>query len=148
MECYQWCTLARWASSQKCSSRVKSATPHTSCHPKCAPVTIAHLTALRNGLNLSNTFDAAVFGTAAVVFWCQCHLAKVCMDLYFYPLIHVSCTSPQKSGTTVSNIYYSLFWAPSMNTNPTGKEIRWMDSACPCSAEWAFKNHLMVNSCV
>jgi len=99
----------------------KLATPHTSHCPKCLPMTIAHLTALRNGLNLSNTFNAAVFGMAAVAFWCQCHLAKVCVDLYFEPLIHGSHTSPQKSGTTVSNISYSLFRAPSMKTNPTGK---------------------------
>jgi len=90
-------------------------------------------------------FDTAVLGMATVAFWCQCHLAKVCVDLYFEPLIHGSHTSPQKSGTTVSNIYYSLFWAPSMKTNPAGEEIRGTDSTCPCSAEWAFKNHLRIN---
>ena len=110
------------------------ATPPTSCHPKCAPVTLAHLTSLRNGLNLSNTFDAAVFDMATVAFWCQCHLAKVCIDSSFDPLIHVS------------NISYSLFWALSMKTNPTGEEIRWTNSACLCSAEWEFKNHLEINN--
>jgi len=123
----------------------KLATPHTSHCPKCLPMTIAHLTALRNGLNLSNTFDAVVFGMAAVAFWCQCHLAEVCVDSHFDPLIHVSCTSPCKSGTT-SNIPYTSFWAPFMKTNPAGEEIRWMDSACLCSTEWVFKNHLLINS--
>src|SRR5882724_8518337 len=107
MECYQWWGRPHLKHALQGS---KIAVLHTSCHPKCSPVTIAHLTALRNSLNLSNTFNAAVFGMAAVTFWCQCHLAKVCMDLHFDPLIHASCTSPQKSGTMASNISYSSFW--------------------------------------
>src|SRR5882672_9309338 len=34
--------------------------PLAACHPKCSPVTLAHLRALRYNLNLNDTFDAAV----------------------------------------------------------------------------------------
>jgi len=37
------------------------------------------------------------------------------------------------------------FWDPSTKTRPEGEEIRWIDSCCPCSAEWAFNNHLKIN---
>ena len=47
---------------------------------------------------------------------------------------------------TASNIIYSSFWAPLTKTMPAGEEIRWTDSGCPCSAQWAFLNHLTVNS--
>ena len=46
----------------------KSVTPATSSHTKCTPVTITHLQALRHNLNLNNTFDAAVSGTATLAF--------------------------------------------------------------------------------
>ena len=53
-----------------------SAAPATTSHPKCAPITLAHLMALRDNLDFNNTFNAAVFTTATMAFWCQCHLAE------------------------------------------------------------------------
>src|SRR5882724_13250989 len=61
-------------------------------------------------------------------------------------MVHMSCSSPQKSGLTISLVKYHSFWAPSTKTSPCGEEIRWIDSKCPCSAEWAFQNHWKINS--
>src|SRR5882672_9206639 len=122
-----------------------SSAPHSYTRPKCPPVTLLHLTALRQHLNLNDTFDAAVWATTTVAFWCQCHLAKVCVDGLFDPSIHASWSSPRSSGSTASGIAYASFWAPSTKTRPEGEEIRWIDSCCPCSAERAFNNHLKIN---
>src|SRR5882724_6206384 len=45
-----------------------------------------------------------------------------------------------------SKITYHSFWAPSMKTSLHGEEIRWIDSCCHCSMEWAFQNHWAVNA--
>ena len=124
----------------------KSLAPLSSSRPKRAPMTIAHLLTLRNNLDLNNTFDTAVFGTATVTFWCQCHLTEVCVDASFDPHIHASRSSQQTSGTTSLGISFHSFWAPSTKTSPKGEEIRWIDSKCLCSAEWAFQNHCSVNN--
>ena len=120
--------------------------PISSICPKCAPVTLAHLAMLKQNLDLNNMFDAAVWATATVAFWCQCHLAEVCVNGSFDPLINACHSSPCNSGTTSSGITYSSFWAPSTKMQPAGEEIRWINSSCPCSAERAFKNHLKINS--
>jgi len=122
--------------------------PFSSTCPKCAQVTLAHLTALKQNLDLNNTFDTAVWETATVAFWCQYRLAEVtevCVDGSFDPLIYASHSSPHNSGTTSLGITYSSFWAPSKKTQPAGEEIRWINSSCPCNAERAFKNHLKIN---
>src|SRR5882672_4080678 len=54
-----------------------AAAPVSSSCPKCTPITLAHLKALREGLDMNNTFDTAVFGTATVAFWAQCCIAEL-----------------------------------------------------------------------
>src|SRR5882724_4268048 len=46
--------------------------PIESIQPKRDPVTIEHLKSLRHHLDLSNSFDIAVFAVACVAFWCCC----------------------------------------------------------------------------
>lgn len=46
--------------------------PESSKRPRRPPVTLDHMHALFRGLDLSNSFDAAVFATASVAFWCCC----------------------------------------------------------------------------
>jgi len=60
----------KWASQGSCL-----VTPSSSTLPKCLLVIIAHLMILKQVLNLSNTFDAAVYVTAMIVSWCQCCLS-------------------------------------------------------------------------
>ena len=125
-----------------------SAAPTLSTRPRCPPVTLAHLLSLEDTLDINNTFDATVFSTATMAFWCQCHLSKVCVISTLNPLLHTTRACQQKSGKTASNIAYHSFWAPAMKTSLHGDEIRWVDSCCHCSREWAFQNHWAVNACV
>jgi len=109
-------------------------------------MTIRHILSMKQHLTLTDTFDTAVFGTATVAFWCQCRLAEVTVDNKFNPAIHASCSFPQRSGATASNVKFHSFWAPRMKTHPKGEEIQWTDLRCPCSAEPAFMNHWHINS--
>src|SRR6266481_424479 len=90
-------------------------------------------------------FDAAVFGIACISFWCQCRLAEVCVDGAFDPKHHASQSSHLHNRTTASGDRWGSFWAPIMKTSVQGQEILWTDSRCPCSTDWAFKNHLENN---
>ena len=77
--------------------------PSSASHPRCAPIIIAHLRALRNALDL-NMSDAAVFTTATMAFLCQCQLTEVCFNALFNPTIHASRSSLQKAGKTASTL--------------------------------------------
>ena len=123
-----------------------TATPGLMLCPKHAPVTLPHLMALRDILDLTNTFDAAVFATTTVAFWCQCHMAEVLIDTIFNSLFHASHATQQKSGWTASKIKYHSFWAPSTKTSLHGEAIRWINSGYGSSADWAFQNHWKVSS--
>jgi len=46
--------------------------PKSSHLAKCDPVTIEHLCALHLHLDLTNSFDIAVFAVACIAFWCCC----------------------------------------------------------------------------
>ena len=122
-----------------------SKAPLSSSHLKHAPVTLAHLKALRACLNLNDTFDATVFAVATIAFWCQCRLGEVCVDICFNPLIHPAQCTPQKTGCMASNIIFHSFWAPSIKTKPHGEFIMWTSSDCNCSTEWALNNHCSIN---
>src|SRR5882724_11700677 len=127
------------------------------CHPRCVhdhplffiakqdPITLQHLAVLRNNLNLSNNFDAAMYATMAISFWCQCHLTETCVESSFNMEIHSSWSSPQKWGRTASIVLYHSFLAPSTKTRPQGEYMMWTDSSCLCSTEWPFSNHLEIN---
>ncbi|KZT10995.1 uncharacterized protein LAESUDRAFT_643395, partial [Laetiporus sulphureus 93-53] len=56
---------------------ISKAVPAISHRPKRPPVTLEHMHALRNGLDLSNTFDVAVYACACMAFWSVCHLGEV-----------------------------------------------------------------------
>lgn len=51
--------------------------PTSSRHPKRSPVTYEHMVALREGLNLGNSFDVAVWAAATVAFWSCCRLGEL-----------------------------------------------------------------------
>lgn len=46
--------------------------PESSKRTRRPPVTLDHMHALFNNLDLSNSFDSAVYCTASVAFWCCC----------------------------------------------------------------------------
>jgi hypothetical protein len=64
--------------------------PISSERAKRPPTTIKHLYALRNGLDLTNSFDAAVWAIACIAFWCCCRLGELVIPSVntFDPLKH------------------------------------------------------------
>ena len=122
------------------------AAPLSSKRGKRLPIALWHLQSLRHHLILSNTFNAAVFATACVSFWCQCRITEVCVDGAFDPHCHATRGSLQRGGTTTTGVKFGGFRAPRTKTSPSGQDILWTDSSCPCSAKWAVRNHLNINS--
>lgn len=51
--------------------------PVSSRRPKRSPVTYEHMVTLREGLNLRNSFDVAVWAAATVAFWSCCRLGEL-----------------------------------------------------------------------
>src|SRR5882672_6337976 len=102
---------------------------------------------MRTSLNLNDTFDTMVWAIAAIAFWCQCCLSEVCTDLSFNLAFHPSHSSPQNYDVTASNVTFNSFLKPSTKTKPHGEFIMWTDSGDTSSTEWAFSNHLKINSC-
>ncbi|KAG0707158.1 DNA breaking-rejoining enzyme [Suillus ampliporus] len=62
------------------TARLAKLIPSLSKCPRCPPVTLDHMHALFKGLDLLNTFDAAVFAVACVAFWSCCRLGKLVID--------------------------------------------------------------------
>jgi len=58
--------------------------PVSSHLSKRDPVTIQHLRALRRHLDLSNSFDIAVFAIACITFWCCCRYSRFSFRLYAF----------------------------------------------------------------
>ena len=74
---------APWYAGPCVTRAVKGAasfTPPSSHHPPRLPITIHHLCSLKVHLNLSNTFDTAVWAVTCIAFWCQCSLNELCSD--------------------------------------------------------------------
>jgi len=66
---------APWNGSRILKRVIKGAAKFTLPHsiqPKYDPITIEHLHSLRHNLDLSNSFDIAIFALACVAFWCCC----------------------------------------------------------------------------
>lgn len=59
---------------------VSKLVPDTSRRAKRPPVTIEHMHALRCGLDLSSSFDAAVWALACVAFWSCCRLGELLIN--------------------------------------------------------------------
>ncbi|KAF8240142.1 hypothetical protein L208DRAFT_1234893 [Tricholoma matsutake] len=83
--------LNNWLAGLQYWHVVNSATWHGSdmlhhVRSKCPPVIIEALTTLKLGLDLSNTFDAAVWAIALVVFWSCCQRVS---HHFLAPLAHL-----------------------------------------------------------
>jgi hypothetical protein len=64
--------------------------PPSSSLPQREPVTMEHMRALQHSLNLSDSFDIAVFALACMAFWGCCRLGELLIDKDFDPTMHVS----------------------------------------------------------
>ena len=111
---------APWNGGARLSRAVKGAAsfaPSSSFHAPRLPITIHHLHLLKQDLDVTNTFDAAIWAVACIAFWSQCRLAEVCIDTVFDPKVHASRSSPLKSGFTANGVEFGSFFAPSTKPN-------------------------------
>jgi len=82
---------APWYSGPVLSQALEGAaklTPSSSHHARCDPVTIEHIHALRQNLDLTNAFDIAIIAVACIAFWCCCRCSScLCSPPIFVLLV-------------------------------------------------------------
>ena len=123
-------------------------TPPSFTSPKCDPVSILHLQALRQHLDLTNSFDIAVFAVACVAFLsCSC-LGELLVNSTFDPDWHVTCSTSIRHGIASNKHSYITLHIPRSKTKPMGDSIDITDSGCSCSATVAFDHHLAFNTSI
>jgi len=141
--------------------------PTSSKRPRRPPVTIEHMHALFQNLDLSNSFDSAVYCTASVAFWCCCRylfshsspfiflhntrLGELVVPSIsmFDPSRHISRSAHVRRSKTSNGISFSVFHIPwSKTTHNDGADIvatKIDDSTDPFTA---LTHHLSTNSAV
>ncbi|KAI6007081.1 hypothetical protein EDD15DRAFT_2383948 [Pisolithus albus] len=124
--------------------------PPSSKRAKRPPVTLDALCILHDHLNLSNTFDAAVWAIAAIAFWSCCRLGELLIPSVqtFDPSKHVSRSVLPISVSTLENgTQHSFFHIPwSKTTLSLGADISITardHRTCPLTA---LLNHCAGNS--
>jgi hypothetical protein len=145
-----WHTIngAQWNGGDILSRAKKGAqklVPISSKRAKRPPVTIEHLYALRNGLDLSNAFDAAVWSIACIAFWCCCRLGGLVIPStnLFDPIKHVARSTSLAFHTLPNSTEYGTCQIPwTKTTLREGATISITardDPSCPIKA---LKHHL------
>lgn len=117
--------------------------------PKRPPVTVGHLRALHKHLDLSNTFDTAVFATACMLFWGVRRLGELTVPSAngFNPERHVARKAKLRLRTTAKGInFYTLTLPWSKTTNVAGLDITFTDCDDITSPVLALTQHLLLNT--
>ena len=107
-------------------------------------MTIEHHRSLWHGLELSNSFEIALFAVACMAFWCCCRLGEL-TDPHFEPTSHVAHSTEFKHGIAANGLKYINFHVLHPKTKEAGKDINVIDFMCPCSATSALEHHLSSN---
>ena len=110
-----------------------------------SPITLTHIITLHTHLDLSNSFDAAVFAVACIAFWACCHLGELTTPSrnVFDPTIHVPCSTPIKSGTAREGRDFVAVHIPYSKTRKAcGDDIQLIDIDHITNPITAFKNHM------
>jgi len=114
-------------------------TPAKSTQPKQESVMIEHLRSLQCNLDLSNTFDIAVFVVTCVAFWCYCRqsftlsallicsqhgrLGELFIDSRFDHASQVSQSTPISCGIAANSLDFMNFHVPHMKMQEKGEDI-------------------------
>jgi hypothetical protein len=123
-------------------------TPPSSKRAKRPPVTLAALLQLASGLDLSNSFDIAVFATACVTFWSCCHLGELFIPSpnTFDAVKHVTCSILPISVLDTDNVCHTTFQIPwTKTTNAEGAAISITGHSHPMCPLNALIHHLQSN---
>src|ERR1700722_12702289 len=126
---------------------VRKLTPITSKRRKRPPVTIEQLYALRNGLDLTNSFDVSVWAVACIAFWSCCRLGELLIPSpnTFDAVKHVA-RNTTLSLSSVNDTHYASLHIPWTKTTGVDGAIISItsrkDPSCPLVA---LKHHLRCN---
>ncbi|KAF8166248.1 DNA breaking-rejoining enzyme [Pholiota molesta] len=130
---------------------VSKLVPDTSRRAKRPPVSIQHMYALRRSLDLSSSFDAAVWVLACVAFWSCCRLGELLIPsrYAFQPLKHVARGCPISFREDAGRIHSVMFHVPwTKTTFNLSADIVVTKLEDPSDPYEAFKHHLTTNSSV
>lgn len=122
--------------------------PSGSKRAKRQPVTIQHMHTLLRGLDLTDSFDAAVFVVACIAFWCCCRLGELVISSLsnFDYLKHVSRAAGVMFSQTPNGTHFAFFHIPwSKTTGFDGADIVASDIQDPTSPVYALRQHLYAN---
>ncbi|KAH9946883.1 DNA breaking-rejoining enzyme [Amylocystis lapponica] len=131
-----------------CTAVAKTA---PSAKPKRSPVTVEHLFALRKGLDLTNSFDAAVYAVACVAFWSCRRLGELVVPSTgkFDPERHVARSATVRFRSLPDGSEYAVFHVPwSKTTKQLGVDVIITEHRDPTSAVVALRHHLQANAAV
>ncbi|KAF8573265.1 hypothetical protein K439DRAFT_1665860 [Ramaria rubella] len=112
------------------------------------PVTIQHIECLRNNLDLSNTFDAAVFAVATIAFFGCCQLGELTIPSKhtFDPTYHASRSCKVTRGVARHDRQFMTVHIPWSKTfHSKGDDLHLNDTRTSCSPTTALEHHLSVN---
>jgi hypothetical protein len=135
----------------KVKAGVQKLTPPTSKRAKRKPVTIEHMHALRDGLDLSSAFDSAVWACAATAFCGCCRLGELLIPSpgAFNPKKHVSRGTTVKFDRVRAGPEFVSFHVPwTKTTKECGADIILTATKTPVDPVSAFRHHLSANSAV
>jgi hypothetical protein len=126
---------------------LKKLVPVSSRRPRRPPITIEHMYALYRGLDLSNTFDAAVWAAASIAFWSCCRLGELVVPSLssIDPVKHVMRHATVRFASSTCR-YATLHIPWSKTTKNDGAKISITsrdDPTCPLTA---LEHHLDCNS--
>ena len=125
--------------------------PEASKRAKRPPVTIEHLHALRRGLDLSSSFDAAVWSAATIAFWSCCRLGELLVPTRFsFPVNkHVTKNCSQAFRQDVGGISSFSFHVPwTKTTKFNGADIIVTQINEPTDPLAALNHHLKTNNSI
>ena len=117
---------------------------------QCPPVTLEHLMALQNSLDMNDTFDSTVWVVALICFWACCCLGELTVGSVnlFDPQRHVLRSASfhfrnnVQGDKVIESLHLHLPWTKS--TREEGADLAASVHA-PLSPADAFRNHLRVN---
>ncbi|EJD45937.1 hypothetical protein AURDEDRAFT_63828 [Auricularia subglabra TFB-10046 SS5] len=141
---------APWRGARGTTAAIKSIVkkaPAKSSRPWRAPVTIAHIQALRDTLVLSDAFDTAVYAAAVVAFRACCRLGELVTPApnLFDPSRHAARPATLQRKRTTQDVVYASFrlpWSKATGTGGAEVVLTAHDKLCPLEA---VEHHLAVN---
>ncbi|KAI0083539.1 DNA breaking-rejoining enzyme [Irpex rosettiformis] len=143
-----WHTLngAPYLSNRQVRTVTRAATKtQPSLVQKRSPVTVGHLDCLRAHLDLTDSFDIAVFAVATIAFWCCRRLGELIIPAphHFNPERHIARNQlPQLHTSASGTTYYTLHLPWSKTTLTNGLVVPVTHLQEPSSPVTALTHHL------